>query len=199
MTLQAIIQFFIQYKYLAIFPIALTEGPIITIISGFLVSRGILQLFPALLIVFLGDIISDSVFYFIGKGGRYMVKYLKFERIPEERIAKLENQFKRAPWKTMILGKLSYGLGTVFMIASGASRMPLRNFLEYIFPLNLVRSSILLAIGYYFGRAALRSGPAALKYYALAVLILVPVGYFISRQEFKKSSFTETGQDDQPK
>jgi membrane protein DedA with SNARE-associated domain len=187
MTLHTIIQFFIKYKYQAIFPIAVAEGPIITIVSGFLVSRGHLDLLPALLVVFLADIISDSVSYFAGRGGRHIIKYLKFLRISEERIKRIENQFESAPWKTMILGKISYGLGTVFMMASGASHMPWKNFLKYILSLDFIRSSLLLAVGFYFGRAALHLGPTALKYYAAAVIILIPTIYFIYSKKFRKS------------
>ena len=189
MTLRTFILFFIKYKYQAIFPIAVIEGPIITIISGFLVSRGILKLLPALLVVFMGDVISDSVFYFLGKGGRHMLEYeyLKFLHISEARLERIENQFGRAPWKTMILAKASYGLGTVFMIASGAARMSWRNFLQYILSLDFVRSSILLAIGFYFGKAALHLGPTALKYYATTVIILIPTIYIIYRRKFIKT------------
>ena len=62
MTLREIIRFFIKYKYQAIFPIAVMEGPIISIISGFLVSRGRLSLLPALLVVFFGDVVSAKPF-----------------------------------------------------------------------------------------------------------------------------------------
>lgn len=188
MTLHQIIQFFIKYKYQAILPVAIAEGPIITIISGFLVSRGRLSLVPVLLIVYFGDIISDSIFFFLGHASRRVVDYLKFLHITEKRLERMENQFQTAPWKTMILGKVSYGLGTVFMIASGASHMPWRNFLKYIFSLNFIRSSILLAIGFYFGRAALHLGPTALKYYAIIILILIPTVYFLFRKRFKDSN-----------
>jgi membrane protein DedA with SNARE-associated domain len=186
MTLRQIIRFFIKYKYEAIFPIAVAEGPIISIISGFLVSRGVLSLFPALLVVFLGDVISDSVFYLTGKGGRYILKYLKFLHISEERLEKLENQFSRAPWKTMIVAKISYGLGTVFMVASGASRMSWKKFLEYMLSLNFIRSAILIAIGFYFGKVALHLGPTYLQYYMIVVIVLIPIGYFIYYSKFKK-------------
>jgi membrane-associated protein len=188
-TIHQIIAFFIRYKYEAIFPIAVAEGPIITVISGFLISRGSLDFFPALLVVFLGDVFSDSVFYFLGRGGRHMIRYLKFLHISEERIQKLENQFKSSPWKTMVLAKVSYGLGGTFMAASGASRIPFQNFLEYIVSLNFVRSSILLAIGFYFGRVALHLGSTYFKYYVAAVIILVPTGYllYLYRKKLKKS------------
>jgi len=183
-TLRQIIRFFVKYKYQAIFPVAVLEGPIITIISGFLVSRGRLALIPALLIVFFGDVISDSVFYLAGRGGRHMIEYLKFLHISEENLERLENQFTYSPWKTMIVAKVSYGLGSVFMVASGASRMSWKKFFEYVMSLNFIRSSILLAIGYYFGKAAIHIGPTYLKYYVIAVIILIPTGYFIYNKMF---------------
>lgn len=188
MTLREILRFVITFKYAAIFPVAVAEGPIITMVSGFLVSRGYLSLVPTLLIVFMGDVISDSFFYFLGKGGRIMMKYLYFIRIPEEKLEKLEARFAWAPWKTMMLAKISYGLGSVFMLASGAAKMPLRNFLKYILSLDFIRSSILLGIGFYFGRAALHLGPTALKYYAAAVIILLPTFYFIYQRRFRKAA-----------
>lgn len=184
--LRQIIQFFIRYKYEAIFPIAVAEGPIITIISGFLIARGSLDFFPSLLVVFLGDIISDSVFYFLGRGGRRAINRLKFLHISEERIQVIENQFKSSPWKTMLLGKISYGLGSVFMVAGGAARVPWENFIEYIVSLDLVRSSLLLAVGFYFGRAVLSIGPMYLKYYAISVIILVPLISVIYHKKIKK-------------
>lgn len=187
MTLRQIIGFFIKYKYQAIFPVAVLEGPIITIISGFLVSRGRLALIPALFVVFFGDVFSDTIFYLSGKGGRYIIKYLKFLHISEEKLKRLENQFASSPWKTMIVAKVSYGLGTVFMIASGASRMSWKKFLEYMMSLDFIRSSILLAIGFYFGKAAIHIGPTYLKYYITAVVILLPTAYYIYNRRLRKS------------
>lgn len=187
MTLHEIIRFFITYKYLAIFPIAVLEGPIITVVSGFLVSRGHLELFPALLVVFMGDVVSDSAFYLIGKWGRMAVPYLKFLHISDKKIQELENRFESSPWKTMILGKVWYGLGAVFMIASGASRMSWKKFLEYVLSLDFLRSFVLLSVGYYFGKVALHFGSLYFKYYTTAVIILVPTGYLIYRKRFKKA------------
>jgi len=181
MTIHQLVRFFIQYKYAAIFPIAVVEGPIITIISGFLVSRHILSFLPAFLVVFFGDAISDTVFYIIGRNGRNLIHKLKFLRISDERLAKMEAQYEKSPWKTMIVAKVSYGLGTVFMLASGVSRMPIKRFFQSAFVLNAARSLILLSIGYYFGRVALRLGPEYLERYTIAVIIIVPLIYIITK------------------
>ncbi len=188
MTLHQIIQFFAKYKYEAIFPVAVAEGPIITVICGFLTSRGSLDILPALMVVFSGDAISDFLFYIMGRGGRHVIQYLKFIHISDEKIQELENRFKLSPWRTMIIAKISYGLGSVFMVASGASKMSWKRFLEYTLSLDFIRSYILFSIGFYFGRIALRVGPTYLKYYATAVIILVPIGYFLYRKRLKNPS-----------
>ena len=183
MPIQQIIHFFVTYKYLSIFPIAVVEGPIITIISGFLVSIGLLDLLPALITVYFADIVSDLIYHHTGKWGRDVIQYLKFFRVSDEKFVEIENRFKLSPWRTMIIAKISYGLGTVFMIASGASRMSVKKFIKYIFSLNLIRSSFLLFIGYYFGKIAVSLGPSYIKYYSIVVIILVPSVYMILRKK----------------
>ena len=108
-----------------------------------------------------------------------MIQYLKFLHVSPEQLLKLENHFATKPWKTMILAKVSYGLGTVFMVGSGASHMSFKKFLEYILSLNFIRSLILITIGFYFGKVALHFGPTYLQYYTLAVIILIPIGYLV--------------------
>jgi membrane protein DedA with SNARE-associated domain len=53
--------------------------------------------------------------------------------------------------------------------------------LEYITPLNAARSTILLLIGYYLGRAVRNSG-TYLEYYMLCVIIILPIGYYIIKR-----------------
>jgi membrane protein DedA with SNARE-associated domain len=188
MTTRALIRFFVHYKYIAIFPIAVLEGPIITIISGFLASRHILSFFPAFLVVFSGDAISDSIFYWIGHRGRSFIQKFKFLRVTDERINKMEAQYARSPWKTMIVAKVSYGLGTVFMISAGLSHMSLRRFFESVFVLNALRSLALISIGYYFGRIALRLGPEYLENYTIAVVLIVPLIYLLTKMIKKRKA-----------
>ena len=175
MTTHQIVRFFVKYKYQAIFPIAVVEGPIITIISGFLVSRGRLSLIPALLVVFSGDAISDIIFYFIGRGGRRIMKYVPFLHVSDEQIVNMESRYHAHPWRTMLVSKFSYGLGTLFMIACGIFEMGVVDFATFALSLNFVRSSLLLALGYYFGKVAIRLGPTYLSYYALGIIIIVPL------------------------
>ncbi len=191
MTMRALIKFFVLYKYEAIFPIAVLEGPIITIICGFLISRGILAFFPAFLVVFLGDAISDSVFYFLGSGGRRFIEKLRFLGITDARMIKIEKQYHESPWRTMIIAKISYGLGILFMTASGVVKMSYKKFFYFMTVLNAARSLLLIGIGYYFGRLALRYGPKYITYYTVAICVLVPLIYFIVKYIKKRKAMLQ--------
>ena len=164
-----------------IFPIATLEGPIITMVSGFLISLGILSFVPTFLVVFAGDLISDSFYFWLGSRGRRFVERIKFLNITPARLEKVEQHFENYPGKTLIVSKASYGVGSLFLIAAGVSKMAYQKFLEYITPLNAIRSTILLFIGYYLGRAVRHSG-MYLEYYTLGVIILLPIGYYIIKK-----------------
>lgn len=171
-------RFLIKYKYWVIFPIATLEGPIITLVSGFLISLGILSFFPTFLVVFAGDLISDSFYYALGKRGRRFLERIKFLKISEARLQKVEKHYEKHPGKTFLVSKASYGVGSLFLVAAGASKMTYQKFLEYITPMNAVRSATLLLIGYYLGRGVRYSG-TYIGYYTVAVIIILPLGYFM--------------------
>ncbi len=173
-----IFRFLARYKYEVIFPIAVLEGPIVTIISGILVARGKLSFLPTLAIIFAADMLSDPALYLLGRSGRHLLHKIPFIKVPPARLKQLELQFAHAPWRTMIMGKLSYGLGSLFVIAAGAARMPWPKFLRYMATVDAVKSALLLTLGYFFGRAILHLS-GYLQYYAIAVIVLVPLVHWL--------------------
>ena len=180
-----ILRFLAKYKYQVIFPIAVIEGPIVTVITGILIARGQLSALPAFAIIFAADMISDPALYLLGRFGRHLLHKLRFIKIPPARLEQLERQYAHSPWKTMAIGKLSYGLGSLFVVAAGASRMPLPKFLRYMGTVDAVKTSLLLVLGYFFGRAILRLR-GYLQYYAIAVIVLVPLVHWLIRLNREK-------------
>lgn len=59
MLLQQIILLLTAHKYLFLFPAAVVEGPIVTVIAGFLSSLGIFNIFIAYAVVVVSDIVGD--------------------------------------------------------------------------------------------------------------------------------------------
>ena len=70
-TLEHFIALLLQYKYFFLFPIAIIEGPIISILAGVLIARGVMDPWVSYTLLVLGDLIGDGFYYAIGRfGGR---------------------------------------------------------------------------------------------------------------------------------
>ena len=63
------LQYIVSYKYLALFVIAVFEGPLVCLFAGFLVFSGYLSIIPTYITMVLGDFIPDIIYYFIGVYG----------------------------------------------------------------------------------------------------------------------------------
>lgn len=155
LSLDQIANLLIHYKYLILFPIITIEGPIATIITGFLSSLGYFNFLVAFLVIVVADVFGDVLFYTIGRFGRekFIQKWGHYIGINMRKVRRLESHFKNHSGKTLIFGKLSHAIGAYILIAAGIARMPLKDFIKFNFIATLPKSLILLLIGYYSGRS----------------------------------------------
>ena len=52
-----------QHRYILLFPITVAEGPIITVIAGYLSHLGFFDWFVTYIIVVTGDLTGDIIYY----------------------------------------------------------------------------------------------------------------------------------------
>jgi len=187
-TLDSLIQLLVTYKYYLLLPISIVEGPIVSVIAGFLCSKGMLSLFVTYSILILGDLIGDTLYYSIGRwGGRpFIRKWGKFFRIQEDKLLHTENHFKRHAGKTLVLGK-TQALGGIILVAAGLGKMPYLKFILLNLAVTLVKSFALLILGYYYGHAY-KLIDHYFGIYGVAMLVLMTFGilfYFIFRRKKK--------------
>jgi membrane-associated protein len=182
MTLQHIIQLIEQYKYVVLFPIVVVEGPIISIVSGFLVSLHKLNIFATYAVLVVGDTLGDVLYFWAGHGGR--MSFLTRGRKNDKRLKKLERHFERNAGRTLLIAKFTYFFGAVTIIAAALAKTPFRKFLFYSFIGTVVKTAILMVIGYYFGSAyekiAHYLGDVAVLFITLAVLAIL--AFLISKK-----------------
>ncbi len=167
----------IHYRYLLLFPIVVIEGPIITIVAGFLVSLGYLD-FPATYAVAVaGDLVGDTIYYLVGRfGANPLVDlYGKYLGISWNQIDKLKRHFDRHLGKTLLMGKLTHGAGGLILLAAGVARVPYRAFFGFNLLGTLPKSFALLLVGFYFGHGYQRLN-RYLNDVALLTLCLVVLG-----------------------
>ena len=192
-TLSQIVTWLEHYKYLVIFPISFFEGPIITIISGFLSSIGQLNFWLSLATVVMGDLVGDTLYYCIGRFGRekFIFRFGKYFGLNEARVERIERHFQNHPWKIFTFGKFAHGTGSLILAAAGLSRVPYWKFLGYNIPTTLANSLLLIVVGFYFGHAYTRIDNY-LRYYSFIILAVVVVAYFYFIKRYGKRPWDES-------
>jgi membrane protein DedA with SNARE-associated domain len=154
-TLESIIALFVAHKYAILFPLLVIEGPLVSIIAGFLANpeMGYLNVWVLILVVIIADLVGDVFYYAIGRWGRHSVVFRWVHRLglSDERFLKLEKHFKNHGGKTIAAGKIGHGIGWAAMLAAGATSMNFLKFLFINFLVSIVKSSLLVFLGYYYG------------------------------------------------
>ncbi len=145
----------LKYKYAILFPLAIFEGPIVTVIAGFLSSTGILNPFLALLIIVPGDITGDSLYYSLGRCGRkgWIYRFSNWLGLTNEKLQSAEAYFSNNPRKAIPLSKVVLGVGVAGLFLAGRSRFPYPKFITICAITSVVQCSAYLCIGYFFGYA----------------------------------------------
>jgi membrane protein DedA with SNARE-associated domain len=186
----SILQFLIQYRYIALFPLALFEGPIVALAVGFLTRLGSFNFLAAFAVMLLGDFIPDSVFYFIGRFGnkdKLIKKYDTKSKIISQSLPHIKKFWHEHPTKTMFISKLAYGLSTVLLISAGVARVPYKRFIWQALIVTIFQYGILMTVGYYLGNSYQAALPYV-KYMSVVVAgfaIIFIFGYFMLQRYMK--------------
>ena len=183
------------YRYAVLLPFAIIEGPIVSIIAGFLVSIGQLNFWIVYGLLALGDIIGDVGLYALGRWGRtsFISKYGHFFGVTPDRIEKLEQFFGDHAKKTLLFGKWGHAFGLPVLLAAGAAKEPFGEFITVSILGTLPKTLVLLLIGFYFGE----SFTLINKYigYAVAgmvVLVVIAVFAYWLSMKIAKKYFSES-------
>ena len=147
----------VAYKYIILFFGAIIEGPVLMVASGFLVHLGLLDFWPAYLILLTGDLIADFFWYSLGYFGakKFIWKYGHIISLDRERVEKLEKKFHTHKNKILFISKMTMGFGfaLVTLISAGIARVPIKNYAIFNLLGGFVWTGLLMGIGYAFGGA----------------------------------------------
>lgn len=142
-------------KYGLIFVGVIVEGPILMVATGFFWSLGVLELLPLFITLVSGDIIGDTVWYFVGYyfAEPFVLKYGKWFSITPELFAKGKDLFTRYHEKILFISKITIGFGmaVVTLLVAGASRMSFKRYLVINVIGEIILVGVLLSLGYLFG------------------------------------------------
>lgn len=146
-----------QYKYFILLPLAVIEGPIIAVIAGLLCSRGVMNVLYIYPIIIFGDLIGDSLVYFLGRSGRSTSKLLltikKWIGLTETKMERARTFFETNPRKTIALSKVILGVGVAGIYMAGNARVPYSKFIPICLATSAAQYIFYIGLGFLFGQA----------------------------------------------
>jgi membrane protein DedA with SNARE-associated domain len=147
-----------RYGYTVLLPIAVVEGPAVTMIAGALVAAG--QFDPVLTCALLvaADLVGDVLYYCLGRFGHapLVARLSKRLSAASEKLRPLEQRFRDNDWKLLMIGK-TQALGSVILYMAGASRTPFIRYMALNLLGTLPKVILFQTIGYFLGRGILSS------------------------------------------
>jgi membrane-associated protein len=153
--MEHIIYLLSHYKYLMLFPLAIVEGPIITVIAGFLCAGGFLAPLPSGLIIVCGDVIGDSLYYALGRWGipPFLRGVSKRLRLDEAQLARVGRYFGSNPARTISMSKVILGVGVTGLYLAGNAGIAYPKFLRICLITSALQCVLYFTIGVLFGHA----------------------------------------------
>ena len=147
------------YGYAAMLPLAVIEGPVVTVFAGFLAAQGLFDLAGVYAIAVLGDLIGDVMYYAVG---RWASDRWKAQAPPDrrgrwaarlhQRVNVLAPRIRTRAGAMLLFGKLTHSAGFAVLLAAGAARVKLRRFLAFNLLGALPKVLVLVLLGSWFGR-----------------------------------------------
>jgi len=86
-------------------------------------------------------------------GRRILLRYLKFLKISEKKLERVENWFEKYGDKAVFLGRMIPVMREMISVPAGLLKMKFPKFILYTFAGSLVWSTATILAGYYFGES----------------------------------------------
>ncbi len=191
MSISFITHIILQYRYWILIPLSFVEGPIVAFIAGTLASFGYFNMYFLAILFFVRDVGLDGVYYSIGYfGGRttFAGRMLTKIGVTPDHLEKVRLLWARRPGITMLIGKLSYGIASAFIIVAGMIKMPLRLFFAYGAIVAVLQYGTLLFAGYFLGASIGGNVVRIINnvQYVIAVVAVVISAYYILSWSMRK-------------
>jgi len=145
--------FLVAHGSALILPLAVIEGPIVTVITGFLAARDYFVWYWALCLLICGDVIGDLLYYWVGRTAgsplaRLSARFgLRCVPNPE-----LQRDLVQNATKMLLIGKWTHSIGFLVLTGSGMLRVPLGQFLLVSLLGTVPKTAALFGVGYFAGR-----------------------------------------------
>ncbi|MFO1519221.1 MAG: DedA family protein [bacterium] len=160
--------------------------------SGYLISKGKLQMLPTFASAFLGSVCGMSLSYVLGRfvGLALLHKYGRLFKITPEKMEKMHAWFERVGKFGLMIGYYLPGIRHLTAFMAGNSRLDLFSFSFFAFSGALIWTALYLSIGYFLGekwKKVFDLVQENLMFVAAALLIGTLLVFWAQKKFFKKN------------
>lgn len=196
MTLEALIGWFLAYKYPSLYVGAIIEGPVLTMAAGLLIKLKMMGFWPAYVALVLGDLSGDFVWYWIGYSWAhpFVRRFGRFVSIDEALLERIKHIFHRYHEKILFVSKITMGFGFAIgiLMVAGMVRVPLRKFAIFNAMGQCIWTAMLISIGYFFGQfyVVVDEGfktVSLLAFFITVIVLLGGVGNYLRKRNVLRS------------
>ncbi len=190
------INWLLTYRYPIAYPLAIAEGPILMMVSGFLVRTGFFEFWPIYFILMAGDLTGDVFWYKLGEhGARTLIdKYGRFLNLTTRNVERAERFFHDHQGKILFISKITMGFGFALatLVAAGAARIPFKKYMFINFLGQFIWTGFLMGLGYFFGQLYVLVNKSLRWAFIIAVIVVVSLAAY-GFSKFVRSRFAENG------
>jgi membrane protein DedA with SNARE-associated domain len=141
--------FLIAHGSALILPLAVIEGPVVAVVSGFLAVQGYFEWYWVLPLLVAADLIGDVGYYWIGRAGITRLGFIS--RLVGTPKPALQRDLARNATKMLLIGKWTHAIGAVVLVGSGMMRLPLPRFILVNLFATVPKCAVLFGFGYFAG------------------------------------------------
>jgi len=170
-----------------------SPSDLVVVIGGSLVSTGVINFIPAVLLTTFGSVIGFMIlFYFGSTVDRKVVHSGKYKYIPVDAIEKVELWFKKYGYYVIIANRFLPGTRSVISFFSGMSNLNTKKTLILATMSAIVWHSLIIYLGYIFGNNISVVDKYLSTYSNIAISITVVVvivfviKFYLSRKKNKE-------------
>lgn len=152
---QLIVELIRNYGLLLLLPLAILEGPIVSVIAGWLIRLGLLSFGGVYAVCMVADLIGDTILYCVGRygGGTFLRRMFPRVFAHANNLGRMLDKFHTQGGRILIVAKLTHSLGFAALIGAGAARMSFPTFLWFNLLATIPKTLFFILIGYGLGQA----------------------------------------------
>ena len=134
-------------------PIAVLEGPIVSVIAAWLASQHMFSVWSVSVVVILADVVGDIGLYALGRWGlhRLPARWRNKLGLNRERLLRNGRHFRDKGVSTLLFGKWTHSAGAPVLVAAGVARMNFWLFAITNLIATIPKSLFFVALGYQLG------------------------------------------------